>query len=58
MNRCALTIAAGPKYAPSVQYTGQDVVHAAHRMHLVVSSNRSPVRLATGSTPRVGSLPW
>ena len=41
MNRCALTIAAGPKYCPSVQNTGHDDVHAAHRMHLVVSSKRS-----------------
>src|SRR5690606_33404261 len=32
MKRCALTIAAGPKYWPSVQNTGQDDVHAAHRM--------------------------
>ena len=39
MNRCAFTIAAGPKYCPSVQNTGQDDVHAAHRMHFVVSSN-------------------
>ena len=38
MNRCALTMAAGPKYWPSVQNTGQDEVHAAHRMHFVVSS--------------------
>ncbi len=38
MNRCALTIAAGPKYWPSVQKTGHDDVHAAHRMHFVVSS--------------------
>src|SRR5919205_2658821 len=41
MNRWAFTIAAGPKYWPSVQNTGQDDVHAAHRMHLVVSSKRS-----------------
>src|SRR5690606_13821608 len=41
MNRCALTIAAGPKYWPSVQNTGHEDVHAAHRMHLVVSSKRS-----------------
>src|SRR3979490_277204 len=41
MNRCALTIAAGPKYWPSVQNTGHDDVHAAHRMHLVVSSKRA-----------------
>ena len=40
MNRCAFTIAAGPTYWPSAQ-NGQDVVHAAQRMHLVVSSNRS-----------------
>ena len=38
MKRCALTIAAGPKYEPSLQYTGQLVVQQAHRMHLVVSS--------------------
>ena len=41
MNRCALTIAAGPKYCPSVQNTGHDEVHAAHRMHFVVSSKTS-----------------
>ncbi len=41
MNRCALTIAAGPKYWPSVQNTGHDDVHAAHRMHFVVSSKRA-----------------
>src|SRR4029450_9014929 len=41
MKRWALTIAAGPKYSPSAQYTGQEVVQAAHRMHLVVSSKRS-----------------
>src|SRR5699024_834063 len=41
MKRCALTIAAGPKYCPSVQNTGHEEVHAAHRMHLVVSSKRS-----------------
>lgn len=34
-------MAAGPKYWPSVQNTGHDEVHAAHRMHLVVSSNRA-----------------
>src|SRR3954470_20289511 len=32
MNRCALTIAAGPKYASSAQYTGHEDVQAAHRM--------------------------
>ena len=41
MKRCALTIAAGPKYWPSVQNTGQLEVQAAQRMHLVVSSKRS-----------------
>jgi hypothetical protein len=41
MKRWALTMAAGPKYWPSFQKTGQLVVHAAHRMHLVVSSKRS-----------------
>src|ERR1700712_5925507 len=41
MNRWALTIAAGPKYCPSVQNTGHEDVHAAHRMHLVVSSKRA-----------------
>src|SRR4051794_25432035 len=41
MNRCAPTIACGPKYWPSDQNTGQDVVQAAQRMHLVVSSKRS-----------------
>src|ERR1700729_2032000 len=29
MNRCALTIAAGPKYEPSLQNTGQLVVQQA-----------------------------
>ena len=48
MKRCALTIAAGPKYWPSVQNTGHDDVHAAHRMHLVVSSKRA--RSATDCT--------
>src|SRR5215471_4184381 len=38
MKRCALTIAAGPKYVPSLQNTGQLVVQHAHKMHLVVSS--------------------
>src|SRR5699024_12773273 len=41
MNRGALTIAAGPKYDPSAQKTGQEVVQHAQRMHLVVSSKRS-----------------
>jgi hypothetical protein len=41
MNRCALTIAAGPMYSSSPQKMGQEVVQAAHRMHLVVSSYRS-----------------
>ena len=41
MKRCAFTIAEGPKYWPSVQKTGQDEVHAAQRMHLVVSSKRA-----------------
>ena len=58
MNRCAFTIAAGPKYWPSVQNTGQDEVHAAQRMHLVVSSNRSRsawdwIRSRVGSWPVV-----
>src|SRR4029453_3780528 len=56
MKRCALTIAAGPKYWPSVQKTGQDEVQAAHRMHLVVSSKRS--RSSTGCRRSlVGSWP-
>jgi hypothetical protein len=38
MNRCAFTIAAGPTYEPSLQKTGQLVVHAAHRMQRDVSS--------------------
>src|SRR5699024_3608297 len=38
MKRCALTIAARPKYCPSVQNTGHDEVQAAQRMHFVVSS--------------------
>src|SRR5262249_44480874 len=41
MKRCALTIAAGPKYWPSFQNTGHEDVQAAHRMHFVVSSKRS-----------------
>src|SRR5699024_1096678 len=41
MKRWALTIAAGPKYCPSVQNTGHEEGHAAQRMHLVVSSKRS-----------------
>src|SRR5690606_17780060 len=53
MKRCALTMAAGPKYCPSVQNTGQLEVQAAHRMHLVVSSKRA--RSAT-DWPR--SLPF
>jgi hypothetical protein len=56
MNRCAFTIAAGPKYCPSVQNTGQDDVHAAQRMHFVVSSKRA--RSATDCTrslPGVGA---
>ena len=56
MKRWALTIAAGPKYWPSFQNTGHDVVHAAHRMHLVVSSKRSRSS-ADCSRSRVGSLP-
>src|SRR3954464_7302504 len=56
MNRCAFTIAAGPKYDPSFQYTGQEDVQAAHRMHFVVSSKRS--RSAWDwILSRVGSLP-
>src|SRR2546421_5604152 len=38
MKRCALTIAAGPTNSLFVQNGGHDVVHAAHRMHLVPSS--------------------
>mgnify|MGYP000043748569 CR=1 FL=1 len=34
----ALTIAAGPMYVGWAQKDGQEVVQAAHRMHLVVSS--------------------
>src|SRR3954471_19363149 len=41
MNRCALTIAAGPTYFWSPQNGGHAVVQQAHRMHLVVSSNRA-----------------
>ena len=56
MKRCALTIAAGPKYCPSFQNTGHELVHAAHRMHLVVSSKRA--RSASDCRrSRVGSLP-
>ena len=39
MNRWAFTMAAGPTYVSSPQKIGQDVVHAAQRMHFVVSSN-------------------
>ena len=38
MKRWALTIAAGPTYAGWAQNDGHDEVHAAHRMHFVVSS--------------------
>ena len=41
MNRWAFTMAAGPTYSSSPQKIGHEVVHAAHRMHLVVSSNRA-----------------
>src|SRR3954464_12126984 len=41
INRCALTIAAGPTYCSLVQVIGQDDVQHAQRMHLVVSSNRA-----------------
>src|SRR6476660_1578367 len=41
MNRCALTIAAGPTYLRSPQKGGQAVVQQAQRMHLVVSSYRA-----------------
>jgi len=40
MKRWAFTIAAGPKYWSSAQKTGHEVVQAAQRMHLVVSSKR------------------
>src|ERR1700722_19241906 len=56
MNRCALTIAAGPKYEPSLQYTGQLVVQQAHRMHLVVSSKRAR-SVCDWMRSRVGALP-
>src|SRR5699024_6601733 len=56
MKRWAFTIDAGPKYWPSVQYTGQDVVHDAHRMHLVVSSKISR-SCCDCRRSRVGSLP-
>src|SRR5690606_16231318 len=56
MKRCALTIAAGPKYWPSVQNTGQLEVQAAHRMHLVVSSKRA--RWATDWMRSLPSLGW
>jgi hypothetical protein len=56
MNRWAPTMACGPKYWPSVQYTGHDVVQAAHRMHLVVSSKRSR-SFCDCTRSRVGSLP-
>ena len=38
MKRCALTSAAGPTKLGSAQKGGQEVVQAAQRMHLVVSS--------------------
>ncbi len=38
IKRCALTIAAGPRYSSSDQNEGQEVVQAAHIIHLVVSS--------------------
>src|SRR4051794_37262140 len=41
MKRCAFTIAAGPTYDFCAQNDGHELVHAAHRMHLVVSSYRS-----------------
>src|SRR5438874_8242419 len=41
MKRCALTIAAGPTNSLLAQNGGHDVVHAAHRMHLVPSSYRA-----------------
>src|SRR3954462_6331522 len=41
MNRWAFTMAAGPTNDELPQYTGHEVVQAAHRMHFVVSSNRS-----------------
>src|SRR5438093_1995604 len=41
MKRWALTIAAGPTKSGFDQKDGQAVVHAPHRMHLEVSSNRS-----------------
>jgi hypothetical protein len=46
----------GPKYCPSVQNTGHDVVQAAHRMHLVVSSK---IARSSADCTRsfVGSLP-
>ena len=52
MKRCALTIAAGPKYCPSVQNTGHEDVHAAQRMHLVVSS-----KIARSAIDWMRSLP-
>ena len=39
MKRCAWTMAAGPTYSGLAQNEGQEDVQAAHRMHLVVSSN-------------------
>src|SRR5680860_1645838 len=56
MNRCAFTMAAGPKYWPSVQKTGQLDVQAAHRMHFVVSSKRSRwATVWTRSLPSFGA---
>src|SRR6187551_3518274 len=55
MNRWALTIAAGPTYEGWAQNEGQDEVHAAHRMHFVVSSNRSR-SVADCSRSRIGGM--
>ena len=59
MNRCALTIAAGPTYSGCAQKLGHELVQAAQRMHLVVSSytsrcswdcRRSPVPSGSSAT--------
>src|SRR5829696_5865824 len=55
MNRCALTIAAGPTYDGCAQNDGHEDVHAAQRMHFVVSSKRSR-SAADCSRSRVGGM--
>ena len=56
MKRCAFTIAAGPTYSSSPQKIGHEVVHAAHRMHFVVSSKRC--RSSGDCVRSVSGSPW